>query len=217
MGGANTVIANRDFPAIIKAFPGKVYLCFNHEASNWKSEQNGTSQQYIAAWHKFYDVFKARHVKNVIWTWIMGDPTPWEVPKTDRRYAPKWYPGNKYTDVLAVDVYNWSACNNGSTPWRSFADLTSKFLAFAAKHPTKPTMVTEFGTGEQPGNPDGKADWITQMGEDVKSWNNLQALMSFDSQYNNNPGCHWWLDSSPQSLAAARALANQPYFGGPGT
>jgi Glycosyl hydrolase family 26 len=200
----------------VKSFPGPVYLCFNHEASNWKSEQNGTSQQYKAAWKKFHKVFKKRHVNNVIWTWIMGDPTPWEVSTTDRRYGPKWYPGNKVTDVLAVDVYNWSPCNGANDPWRSFADLTSEFLKFAAKHPDKATMVTEFGTGEQPGNDMGKADWITQMAEDVKSWNNLQALMSFNSQYNSKFGCHWWLDSSQNSLDAARAVANQPYYGGPG-
>ncbi|HMK91488.1 MAG TPA: glycosyl hydrolase, partial [Thermoleophilia bacterium] len=197
----------------MKAWPGEVYFCLNHEASNTKSLANGTAPEYIAAWQKMHKIFDKEGVTNVIWTWIIGGTIPWEVPTTDRRYGPKWYPGDDWVDVLAVDVYNWSTCDH-SMPWRSFDSLTAAFQAFAAQHPTKATMVTEFGTAEEPGDPTAKADWITQAAEDVKSWNNLQAFMAFHSQYRNTPGCQWWLDTSKKSLKAAQAVGAQPYYGG---
>jgi Glycosyl hydrolase family 26 len=197
----------------MKAWDGKVYFCFNHEASNWKSQENGTPAQYVAAWHKIHKVFDKQGATNVVWTWIMGDPTPWEVPPTDRRYGPDWYPGDDVVDVMSVDVYNWSTCDH-SQPWRSFADLTASFLAFASLHPSVATMVTEFGTAELAGSPSAKADWITQAAQAVKSWPNLQAFMAFHSQYNGQTGCQWWLDTSKKSLKAARAVGADPFFGG---
>jgi len=192
----------------MKAWGGPVYFCLNHEASNTKSLANGTAPEYIAAWHTIHQIFDEQGASNVIWTWIMGDPTPWEVPQSDRRWGPKWYPGDDVTDVLAVDVYNW-ACNGGPN-YRSFASLTEKFLEFAAQHPAKPTMVTEFGTAENPADPGAKAQWIRDAARDVKSWNHLQAFMAFHSQYGG--GCRWWLDTSQSSLKAARAVGAQTFF-----
>lgn len=192
----------------MKAWGGTVYFSFNHEASNTKSLANGTAPEYIAAWRKVWTIFQARGVTNVEWTWIMGDPTPWEVSPTDRRYAPKWYPGNKYTDVLAVDVYNW-VCGGGPN-YRSFASLTAEFLEFVALHPGKQTMVAEYGTDEDPGDPNRKAQWIREAAEDVKSWPNLVAFMAFHSQYGG--GCEWWLDTSSASLNAARDVGADPFF-----
>lgn len=197
----------------MKAWGGTVYLCLNHEASNHKSLANGTAPEYIAAWQKVWSVFRDRGVTNVKWTWIMGDPTPWEVWPGDRRYGPKWYPGDAYTDVLAVDVYNW-ACSGGDD-YRSFASLTQKFLEFVALHPDKLTLVAEFGTDEDPADPNAKANWIMEAAESVKTWPNLVGFMAFHSQYGG--GCDWWLDTSQKSLDAARYVGDQTYFGGTGT
>jgi beta-mannanase len=195
----------------MKSYPGTVYFCFDHEPSNHKSTESGTSSDYKAAWHKIHDVFALQGVTNVEWTWIMGDPTPWEVKTTDPRYAYKWYPGDAYTDVLSVDVYNW---NCGGSVGRTFASLTQKFLAFVALHPKKETLLAEFGTNEVTNDPNGKATWVNDMHQDLKSWPNLVGAMVFHSHYGSS--CLWWIDSSQAALNAFSAMGADTYFGGTG-
>lgn len=194
----------------MKAWNRTVYFSFNHEASNTKSLKNGTSTEYVAAWKRVWQIFRDNAVTNVRWTWILGD-TPYQVPSTDRRFAAKWYPGDDYVDVLAIDQYNWATCNG--SPWASFAEDTVGFVAFAAAHPTEDTMVAEWGTVEDATLPDRKAQWITEAGEAMKTWPNLVGAAYFDS----NVDCNWSVSSSPSSLEAFTRLAQDPWFGGTAT
>jgi hypothetical protein len=190
------------------AWPGTVYFSFNHEPSTKLSLANGTADEYVAAWRTMWGIFQDRGVTNVRWTWIMGAPYPWEVASGNRSYAPSWYPGDDYVDVLGADVYNWS-CTGAA--WRSFSSLTHGFLAFARQHPGEQTMVAEYGTPENPTDPMGKADWLTEAGRAVQRWPGFVAFVAFDA---GDGSCSWRLDSSPSSLEAARSLAARAFFGG---
>ena len=90
-----------------------VWFTFNHEPEFAENTANGVASDYLAAWRRVVNEFRARGVGNVEFVWIMTDWS-FHVPATDRRYAPKWYPGDDYVDHIAADAYNWSTCRGTS-------------------------------------------------------------------------------------------------------
>jgi hypothetical protein len=58
-------------------------------------------------------------------------------------------------------------------------------------------------------NPGDKANWITAMGQTIKTdYPNIKAVVYF----NSNPRYPWFLDTSASSMAAWKNLLHDPYF-----
>src|SRR3954469_18906966 len=85
---------------------GPIMIAFHHEPEAKGSTGYGTSADFIAAYRKVVDIFNAQGATNVHWVWQMTDYA-FRVPATDRRAAPKWYPGDAYVDNVGADGYNW--------------------------------------------------------------------------------------------------------------
>ncbi len=181
----------------IKAWGYPVLLSFTHEPSVNSSNhpQCGTPDEYRAAYDHVVQVFASQGVTNIKWVWTLtagtfngkdGGPTAWE---------PSHY------DYVGVDGYNQAG------NWRTPQEIFQTAEDFA-KLRGKPLLIGEIGCDELPGNPQAKADWITQAAALFKSFGNVTAIM----WTNTGNGGIWWLDSSPQSLAAFAAAGKDPYF-----
>jgi len=188
----------------IKGFKKVVYLNFHHEPEDDRDlpgqRKAGTPAQFVAAWRHIWTVFRKQHVTNVRWVWIMMGTT------FKGTLASKWYPGDKYVDVIGDDAYNWFNTNKRSTRWTTFKGAFQAGYAFAETK-GKPMWVTEVGVQEDPAHPGRKAQWFRDMGAQIKAWPDITGLIYFMGGENG-----WWVDSSPSALAAFRKLVRDPYF-----
>lgn len=199
---------------LMKAVGQPAWFTLNHEPEASVNRNNGTNANYIAAWRKVVDVFRAEGVTNVKFMWIMTE-FAFRVPASDRRQAVKWYPGDAWVDGIASDAYNWGSCRaDVSSPWRTLAYLIEGQRTFGLAHPTIPLYLTEWGTVEDPAQPGRKAEWFQQAQALFKQ----PAYQQFRGvSYFNFPGkdsCVWFVTSSTSSLAAFSAMANDPYYSG---
>lgn len=200
----------------LKAIGKPVWFTFNHEPEIAANTANGTDADYIAAWRRVVQEFRDRGATNVKFVWIVTGYS-FELPSTDRRYAPKWYPGDAYVDYLADDTYNWSTCRAGVyNPWRTFASVPAGLTAFGALHPDKRLLLSEWASAEQGGD---KAAWIDDARSLMKqpAYSQFLGLSYFNKVDGTFPSCQWPISSSAAATAAFVRLAQDPFFGGPGT
>ena len=120
----------------IKARGGHIMLAYNHEPESTSGGQQGTADEFVAAWRRVVTIFREQGVTNVEWTWQM---TAWSFrakPST-AVHAAHWYPGDAYVDNIGADAYNWSSCGEGSGKWNELSFLGDPVLAFARAHGKK--------------------------------------------------------------------------------
>jgi hypothetical protein len=181
----------------LKAFGRRLFLAFHHEPEN-DTGSFGSPADYARAFRHVHDVFERVGAGNVVWVWDMmgfvgGYGSIYE----------QLYPGDAYVDWIAYDPYNWYGCRAGSKG-RSFEQITQPFYEWtAARHPSKPLMLAEYGLMEQgPGMP-SKAQWFHDELQALKSTRTrIKALVYF----NNDHVCDWRITSSAASVAAYRAV-----------
>ncbi len=183
----------------VQALGAAVYLTFNHEPDVYR--QSGSAAEYVAAWQHYVNVYRSLGVSNVVWNWIMT-PSSFGTQYVGAGAA-AYYPGNDYVDILALDGYNWYGCSAGKpTAWRSMATIAGPFRTFGLGR-GKPLMLAEWGSVEDPADPNRKANWIRETATTLASWPEFKAAAYFNTEGN----CSWWLDSSPQATAAFAEVA----------
>lgn len=64
-----------------------------------------TADEYKALWCKMFDYFSERGVKNLIWVW------------TSQIHDIRFYPGEEYVDVVALDLYNQTSAKDVTSLW----------------------------------------------------------------------------------------------------
>lgn len=174
-----------------------VIMSFTHEPNvdNPNHPLCGTASEYQAAFDHVVRIFDQQDATNVTWAWVLtaanfngadGGPAVWE---------PQHY------EIVGVDGYN-----HAST-WRSPRDIFQAAADFAQSR-GKPLMIGEVGCEERSGDPSAKANWITGAAALFKSWRDVNVV--FWTHTGN--GGEWWLDTSPQELAAFAAAGQDPYF-----
>jgi len=185
----------------VKALPGKVMIRWMWEMDGRRmANDSGHPALYVAAWRHIHDVFAAEGATNVQWVWC-----PNATAFADDRNAPAYYPGDEYVDWICADGYNWAPGRN-SDQWRSFASIYGAFYDWGMAH-GKPLMVGEYGAQER--NPGDKAAWLTEARQALKTkFPGIKAVLYFDA----NKDYDWRVTSSPQTLAAFRDMANDPWF-----
>ena len=202
----------------IKGYSGKIYLSFNHEPDTSNSQASGTATQYIAAYRKFVDVMRAENVTNAYFAWTTAVRN-YSVAPTNAKYAPKYYPGDAWVDVIAIDAYNMYCRTKSGTfanPWKSLATLLTPFMQFAATHPGPALAVAEFGSPEDPANAQRKAQWINEARALFKqpAYSRFIAVSYWNELSHNYAGCDFRITSSTPALNAFAAMANDPFYSG---
>lgn len=185
-----------------KAYGHPILLSFDHEPL-YGTYVPGKPAQFVAAWRHVVDRFRAMGASNVFWVLILTAST------YDAGVADLYYPGRSYVNFLGADGYNWRWAHHQAR-WRSFADIFTSFYFYSVeKH--LPAMITETGTLEDPTDPGRKAAWLLGAENWLHTHPNIKAFIYF----NTTVRWPWWIDTSPQSLAAFRTLAKDPLFRNP--
>ena len=180
-----------------KAFGSPVMLIFDHEPERSRERP----ADFVAAWRRVVSIFRQAGATNVVWVWNLMAVT---FSGGGDRSASSYYPGDSYVDWIAADGYNWYGSELGGQVWRSFRDIFSGFYRWGSARP-KPLMIAEFGSLDVLLDPLRRAIWFKEAADTIKSWPRLKGVSYFN-------GFGWFFDSTPQSLAAYRAVATDPYF-----
>jgi uncharacterized protein YfaP (DUF2135 family) len=184
----------------VKALGAPVFLRWFWEMDGRKKADWAQSPtDYIAAWRHIHAIFAERGATNAVWVWC---PNASAFASGE---APQWYPGDAYVDWVCGDGYNWAPGRAGDD-WRPLAQIFRAFHAWGMAQ-GKPMMIGE--TGVQERDPGEKPAWFAQALAQLQTdLPGVAAVVYFDS---DNP-YPWWLDSSPESLAAFAAVARDPYL-----
>ncbi len=198
-------IANGNFDADIraaadglKALHGPVLVRFNWEMDQSPGERQyiGTPAEYIKAWRHIHGIFQARGATNVEFIWA---PRAGSFKKD---VGQQYYPGDAFVDWIggsAVPVNNFA----------SFEDLYRSYYTWASTK-NKPILIWA-GIQEKSGNTQWKAEWFAAAQQVIA--NTMPELRAFIYYHALAPkGGHFWADTTSQSLAAFKNMANAPHF-----
>jgi hypothetical protein len=202
----------------IKGYDRPIYVSFNHEPDTSNSQRSGTATQFIAAYRKFVNVMRDENVTNARFAYTTAVRN-YSVSPTSAKYAPKYYPGDAWIDVIAVDAYNmYCRKTNGSfaNPWRSLSALLAPFMTFVADHPGPDLVLAEWGSPEDPANAQRKAQWIADAQAMFKqpAYARFVAISYWNQLSHNYDNCDFKVTSSTSSLNAFKAMANDPFYAG---
>ncbi len=180
----------------VRGYGQPVVIRFAHEMNGnwypWGSGVNGNGPgDYVAAWKHVVGVFRAAKVKNVTWEWSPN------VPYAGSGDLAGLFPGDTWTDRVALDGYNWGTSQSWSS-WQSFGDLFGPGLAQLRALSTRPVHVAETGSTELGGD---KGAWITDMFAYLDQHPEVRGVTWFDFAKETD----WRIQSSDASLAAFRA------------
>ena len=144
----------------LKRYGKRVFLRPMHEMNGtwypWGGTVNGNSPTaYRKAWRRIHRIFSRVGAHNVRWVW---SPLADDVP-SDNRFE-RYYPGNAYVDVLALDGYNWGTSEPGYGGWRSFRQIFAKPYRRLARLARKPVWIAEVGSAAEGGD---KRVWTRSM------------------------------------------------------
>ncbi len=186
-----------------------ILLRWGHEMNGdwfpWGGVKNGANaeatQKYIAAYRHVHDIFTAEGASNVLWVFC---PNADSVPDSPWNDWTQYYPGDDYVDWTGFDGYNWGTTQSYGSKWQEFSDIAAPiYPGLATKG--KPIIVAETASTEIGGN---KAAWIAGIVPALQSsYPQIRALTWF-----NAVDIDWPIDTSPQSLAAFRVMAEDTYF-----
>lgn len=182
----------RDYgdPVYIRPFPE-----MNGDWAPW----NGEPDVLVAAWRHTVERFREAGAHNAFWVW---SPNITDEPRTPQNAMERYYPGEDYVDVLALDGYNWGTSREWST-WRAFDDIFAAPYERVTALGSQPLWIAEIASVEEGGN---KGKWIKGMLGST-AFPQLEAIVWFDE----NKSVDWRIRSSEGSLAAF-----QEWFAGEG-
>ena len=194
----------RSWADAAKSFGRVVYVRPMHEMNDktypWSIGVNGNSsaQEYVAAWRHIVGIFQAERATNVQFVWCVGAKPALPNPAV-------YFPGDSYVSWIALDGYN------RGQPWKSFTSIVSQAYAEITAVSSRPVMIAEMGSVEQPGSPTAKADWISSAfdQEIPRNFPLVRAVLYFDAP---GRGFSFPLDSSTQALQAFSQVAGSAAY-----
>ena len=174
---------------------------FNSDWYPWSGGANGNSpEQFVQAWRHIHDIFRNLGAHNVRFVW---SPNNIDVPASNP--MERFYPGDAYVDVLAVDGYNWGAGTPEFGGWQSFSEVFDRAYDRLRALGPQPIWIAEVGT-----SPDGgdKAAWIRDMFARAAEMSRLEAIVWFNEYKERD----WRAAPTPEIAAAfapgASGIAN---------
>lgn len=187
----------RSWASGLRAYGRRVYLRPMHEMNGtwypWSGVTNGNSPRlYRTAWRHIHDIFTYVGADNVRWVW---SPNAEDVPQGNR--FERYYPGDRYVDVVALDGYNWGTCVPQNGGWRSFDAIFRSAYRRITQLATKPVWIAETASAPDGGD---KSRWVDKMfGSVERRYPRIRQVVWFDSQKE----CDWRLTSPEQAVESA--------------
>jgi mannan endo-1,4-beta-mannosidase len=178
----------RQYARAVRAFGCPVMLSFGHEMNGWWyswGRPDTSPAAFIAAWRRIYDIFRAQHVTNAVWSW---DPT--HVDRGAASLASEWFPGNAYVNWVGIDGYLLAG--------QSFFDVFHVQLRNIRHITNKPIFLAETGVAADP-----RQAWqVANLFAGLAKFH-IDGLIWFDLD-RRQP---WRLQGRPAALAAYRRAA----------
>jgi len=190
------------------------WYCTNVKHQSTPGTCDGT-QKYVAAWRHVHDLFVSEGATNVRWIWAPSHQDPGD---SKCNHWSLYYPGDAYVDAVGVDGYNKFRIGDGggpdaNMPWTSFHDI---FQPIYDEYATKPFIVAETASAEDPATDGRKAQWITDALAAMKTMPRLKAFTWFIKGPVKGDPDDYSLCTSQGAFDAYAAMANDPFFGGTG-
>ena len=161
---------------------------------------------FVAAWRHVHDLFAAQGA-TAAWVW---SPSA-EAFAGARGGVDQYWPGDAYVDWVAADGFNPNTCDGGSS-WTEFGAIFKAFYAWGSAR-SKPLMISETGTVEDPADPARKMSWYLRAATTLaQTMPRVRAVVYFDE----GGRCDWRPDTSAQSMGGFVRFARDPFFGGSG-
>lgn len=158
---------------------------------------SNTYAEYVSAWQHIVYRLRSDGVTNAAFVWCPH----WQGKPAGLGSWRGYYPGDAYVDWVCLDGYN-----SAVTSWKQMKTIIS-YGVYADYHATKPVMIGETASLEDPATPGRKGTWITQLASDIQtSFPDLKAFVWWGK------GADYRVDSSPSSLDAYKRMGVLPYF-----
>jgi hypothetical protein len=147
------------------------FIDWDHEMEGKTRASWGSPADYVAAYRHIHAVFAQYGVTKAVWAWV---PTG---------YSGNWsktaayYPGNDVVDWIGWDPYNGSV-KGWETPQQVFSGFYNWVNngGLGAGAESKPKMLGEYGTLNDPNNPDRAAQWLAQVPAALQALPQLRAV-----------------------------------------
>ncbi len=196
--------------AYIKShYTKRFFLAVHHEPENEIKPAAGsgyTAADYAAMYRHVVLRLKADGVTNVVFVMNYMGYSKW----CEQSWFNDLYPGNDVVDWIAYDPYSTAAGTFATMADGKDGTRWAGFYKWATTvHPDKPLMLGEWGVTET-SDVNAKANFFKNMPTLEKSYPGIKALV-----YWNSGGYPTRIDSTPQSLAAFKALAQNPIYNTP--
>ncbi len=195
----------------MKAFGHPFLLRLNNEMnSDWTSYSGVVNladpQMFAAVWQRIYRIFAEEGVDNCLWIY---NPNDRNAPPTKWNDSLAYYPGNEYVHLLGVTGYNnGTYYTQWNEQWRDFTTIYDEIEALYQPHFARfPWIITEFASSSYGGD---KAKWIDEMFAHIGDYPNLRIAVwfSYADFDGETPARPYWLDETPETLAAFRRGLN---------
>ena len=125
------------------------------------------AETYKKLWITMFDYFKQKGVNNLIWIWTTQN---YNGNSANYNQDTDWYPGDAYCDMIARDLYGYTAAQNAQ-----------EFTEIQATYPNKMVVLGECGWDSS--NKTGKPQ-----GDIVECWNAGAKWGHFMVWYDGNAG-----------------------------
>ncbi len=182
----------------LRDFGQPMFAAFHHEPYDESLDGWGSAEDFVAAYRHVVTLAREEGATNVAWVLVL---TSWDY---HQGRADAFYPGDDVVDWIGVDAYNGFARDGG---WDDLEEVAGPFHEWA-RTTGKPLLLAEWGTTEDPDDPERKAAWLDAALATLRAWPEVRAAVYFDNRHTYD----WRLDTSAASRAAARRLAADRHF-----
>lgn len=170
----------------------------------WGYRVNGNTDiaTFVAAYRHIVDLFRKAGATNVQFVWN----TTVFTSKQSQNYGnllKQAYPGDSYVDWVSIDGYNATV-----SQWRSLATIFKPAYDLVTSFSKRKVIFFEVGSLENPNDPMGKADWMTQgfLTDIPKDFPKLAVAVWFNSK--DGKGRDFAIETSANATNAWRKIVS---------
>jgi beta-mannanase len=142
-------------------------------------------------WQAMFDYFKQKGVNNLIWIWTTQN---YNGNSSNYNQDNNWYPGDNYCDMVARDLYGWTAQQN-----------VQEFTEIQTTYPNKMIVLGECGwdSSDKTGKPQGLISDCWNLGA---KWGHF--MVWYDGNAGNSTSTMvadaWWKDAMQNANVITR-------------
>ncbi|MBI4244604.1 MAG: hypothetical protein HY606_10990 [Planctomycetes bacterium] len=186
-----------EYATLIKQFSKPIFIRPGFEFNG--SWNKYTPVDYVLAFRKLVDRFRAKKITNAAYLWCYEPNGPDDFGASVDGQM-KWYPGDDYVDWFSLDVF-YSSSFDPDSPDTGRGKITvkarsEKFLKMARKH-AKPVFLAETsssGVNITSDENDGKDDWeswFRKFFDWIASRPEIKGFIYFNNDWANTPWDRW--------------------------